>query len=274
MSETYWRADTDATGWVANAERTDARLQPVTEWLIDKAEVGADDVVLEVAAGPGGVGHRVAPLVVNGGSVLSTDLSPAMVDAARRIGRQRSASNVAYCVMDAQEMSLERDSFDAVISRSGYMLMPSPVSALRESARVLRPGRNLAFSVFAGPAHNPFVAVPQRVFVDLGHLEPPAPGTPGVFALSEPDRIDDVVSQAGLQVLGIEAIDLEGSFPTAVSIVDRILEMNVLVAPVHRRLPEDEQMQVRGALIDAFGRYAEADGSYVLPSRMWGVQAR
>ena len=46
------------------------------------------DIVLDLATGPAGVGHRVAALVELEGRVFSTDLAPAMVDAARRTGSQ------------------------------------------------------------------------------------------------------------------------------------------------------------------------------------------
>lgn len=163
--------------------------------------------MLDLAADPGGVGHLAAELVGPEGRVLSTDLAPAMANAARRIGAQRGPSNVEYRVMDAQAMDLEDDAVDVVVCRSGFMLMPYPVDALREARRVLRPGGNLAFSVFAAPERNPFVAVPQSVFIGLGELQPPPPGAPGVFAMSDPLRIREVLVEAGFQVQAIEALD-------------------------------------------------------------------
>jgi len=123
-------AETAAAGWEANADQTDARLRPVTDWLVERSGVQAGDIVLDLAAGPGGVGHRAAELVGPEGRVLSTDLAPAMVEAARRIGAQRGLSNVEYHVMDAQAMDLEDDAVDVVVCRSGFMLMPNPVSYL------------------------------------------------------------------------------------------------------------------------------------------------
>ena len=217
-------AETAAAGWEANADRTEERLRPVTDWLIDRSGVEAGDIVLDVASGPGGVGHRTAELVGPKGRVLSTDLAPVMVEAAQRIGAQRGLSNVEYRVMDAQAMDLGDDAVDVIVCRSGFMLMPRPVHALRESRRVLRPGGNLAFSVFATPERNPFVGVPSSVFIELGHLRPPPAGAPGVFAMSDPLRIRELLGEAGFEVQAIEAIDLEGAFPNEEVIVDRMFE--------------------------------------------------
>jgi len=180
--------------------------------------------VLDLAAGPGGVGHRAAELVVPDGGVLSADLATAMVEAAQRIGAQRGLSNVEYRVMDAQAIDLDDDAVDVIVCRSGFMLMPHPADALREARRALRTGGNLAFSVFAAPERNPFVGVPPSVFIELGHLQPPPPGAPGVFAMSDPSRIGGLLVEAGFQAQAIEAIDLEGPFPNEEVIVDRIFE--------------------------------------------------
>ena len=152
--------------------------------------------------------------------------------------------------------------------------MPNPAVALRESRRVLRPGGNLAFSVFAAPERNPFVGVPPSVFIELGHLQPPPPGAPGVFAMSDSSRIRELLVEAGFQVHAIEALDLEGPFPNEEVIVDRVLEMNARVGPVYRSLDDDEQAQARQALIDRFRTFRRADGTVVLPTQMWGVHAR
>lgn len=265
--------ETPAAGWEANAEGTDARLRRVTDWLIERSGVSSGHVVLDIAAGPGGVGHRAAELVGPQGRVLSTDLAPAMVDAARRVGAKRGLTNVEYRVMDAQAMDLEDDTVDVVVCRSGFMLMPDPVTALREARRVLKPSGDLAFSVFASPERNPFVGLPIRVMVELSHVSPPPPDAPGVFAMSDASIIRRMLADAGFEIQAIEAIDLEGTYRTGDMIVDRILEMNALVGPVRRSLGREEQDALRQALIDAFDTFRQTDGTYVLPGQMWGVHA-
>lgn len=263
-----------AAGWEANADWTDDRLRPVTDWLIERSGVQAGDIVLDLAAGPGGVGHRAAELVGSEGRVLSSDLAPAMVQAAQRVGALRGLSNVEYRVMDAQAIDLDDGAVDVIVCRSSFMLMPNPADALRESKRVLRPGGNLAFSVFAAPERNPFVGVPPSVFIELGHLPPPPPGAPHVFAMSDPSRIRELLVAAGFQVHAIEAIGLEGAFPNEDVILDSIFEMNPRVGPVYRSLDDDEQAAARRALIDRFRTFRRADGTVVLPTQMWGVHAR
>lgn len=273
MNEWSSNPGSTAAGWEANADRVDERLQPVTDWLIERSGIRAGDVVLDLAAGPGGLGHAAAKFVGPNGRVLSADLAPAMVDAARRIGAQRGLTNVEYRVMDAQEMDLADNLVDAVVCRSGYMLMPNPVEALRETRRVLKSGGNLAFSVFGPPERNPFVHVPTTVLVELGHLPLPPPDAPGVFALSDTARIQAVLLDAGFDVSALEAIDLEGAFPDVEFILDRILEMNPQVSQVQRQLDSGRQETTRQAMIAGFAAFRQADGTYALPTQMWGVHA-
>jgi ubiquinone/menaquinone biosynthesis C-methylase UbiE len=56
------------------------------------------------------VGHR--------GRLISTDFSPAMVDAARRRGSERGVDNVEYRVMDAEQIELESASVDGSCAAS------------------------------------------------------------------------------------------------------------------------------------------------------------
>jgi len=274
MTEWSPESSTAAPGWEANAERIDERLRAVTDWLLERADVQVGQLVLDVAAGPGGVGHSAAELVGPQGRVLSTDWAASMVDAARRIGTSRGLTNVEYRVMDAHSMDLEDDAVDVVVCRHGFMLMQNPVDALRETRRVLKPGGNLAFSVFASPERNPFTAVPQRVFVELGHLPQPSPGSPGVFAMSDTSIIRAALAASGFGVEAIEPIDLQGSMPDGDFIVDRIVEMNPMFGRIYRDLSGNEQAAARRALLHEFEAFQQTNGTYVLPSQIWGVHAR
>lgn len=274
MTEWSPESSTAAPGWEANAELIDERLRAVTDWLLERSDVRAGQVVLDVAAGPGGVGHRAAELVAPHGRVLSTDWAAAMVDAAQRIGASRDLTNVEYRVMDAHSMDLEDDAVDVVLCRHGFMLMENPIDALREARRVLKPGGNLAFSVFASPERNPFTAVPQRVFVELGHLPQPSPGSPGVFAMSDASIVRAALAESGFDAEARETIDLEGSMPDGDFLVDRIIEMNPMFGRIYRDLSGTEQTAARHALLDEFEPFRQSNGTYVLPSQIWGVHAR
>jgi ubiquinone/menaquinone biosynthesis C-methylase UbiE len=71
--------------------------------------------------------------------VVATDITPAMVERTRRraegLGRSVDAR-----VMDAQALEFTDGSFDAVVLHLILAVVPDPVAAIREAARVLKPG--------------------------------------------------------------------------------------------------------------------------------------
>src|SRR6185503_17262508 len=163
--------DEQARRWYDQRESMLAASRPVHEWLVRHADPKPGQRLLEIAAGPGDTGLLAAPLLGRG-RLLSTDIAPAMVEAARKRGAELGIDNADYRVLDAQAMDLDDASFDGAICRWGYMLMPDPAAALRECRRVLAPGGRLVFSVFQGPDENPWASIPPRILIAAGHLPP------------------------------------------------------------------------------------------------------
>jgi SAM-dependent methyltransferase len=263
-----------AGGWAARSDRTERTFRVVNDWLIGGADPRPGQVVLDVAAGPGGLGRRAAPLVLPGGRVISTDLVPEMVDAARQLSDAHGLDNMEHRTLDAEQMDLDDDSVDIVLCRSGYMLMADPVAALRETRRVLRPDGALAFSVFATAAENPHVALPVRTFIERGHMAPPEPGGPGIFSMGDPARIREVVEAASVDPVAIEAIDFAHAYADDEDAWTTLIDINGRLSPIITELPDDEREATRQAVIDAFAPYRVTDGSYSVPAKVWAVMAR
>jgi ubiquinone/menaquinone biosynthesis C-methylase UbiE len=96
--------------------------------------------VLEVAAGTG----RNLPYYPPGCDITAVDLSPAMLEVARRRAR-RLGRPVRFALMDAERLAFRDHAFDTVVSTMSLCTIPHPVSALREMARVCRPDGRLLF---------------------------------------------------------------------------------------------------------------------------------
>ena len=89
------------------------------------------------------------------------------------------------------------DTFDAVVSRFGVMFFPSPVDAVREMLRVLKPGRKLALAVWHYAETNPFFDTLQRVMEQYVDSPPLAPDAPDAFRFASPGKLRDVLGEAG-----------------------------------------------------------------------------
>src|ERR671915_2049847 len=198
-----------APGWEDRRDWIMGITGRVNDWLAQAVAPRPGQTILDLAAGTGDLGFAIADRVGAEGRVISSDFSPDMVEAARRQGEARGATNVDYRVVDAERMELEDDSVDAVVCRWGYMLMGAPAAALAETRRVLRAGGPLAFAVWATPDRNPWAAVPGMTLVQRGHMPPPEPGAPGIFAMGMPERIRELVTGAGFGEPQIEEIAFE-----------------------------------------------------------------
>jgi SAM-dependent methyltransferase len=197
-----------------------------------------------------------------------------MVDIARRQGERRGLSNVEYRVLDAERMGLDDDSVDGVLCRWGYMLMADPAAALRETRRVLRDGGRLAFGVWATPDRNPWAAVPGMTLVQRGHLPPPDPTAPGIFAMGMPERIRELVTGAGFAEPEIEEIAFEFQYPDDDDFWDALVRLAGPLARVINALPDEEQQATRAAITENVETYRNDDGSYTVPAASWGVLTR
>lgn len=263
-----------ASGWEDRNEWMVGVTGRVNEWIAGKADPQPGQVVLDVAAGPGDLGFKVARRVGDGGGVLSTDFAPEMVEAARRLGEGQGLSNVEYRVLDAERMDLGDDSVDAVICRWGYMLMADPAAALAETRRVLRDGGPLAFAVWAAPDRNPWAAIPGMTLVQRGHMPPPEPGAPGIFALADPDRVRELVTGAGFAEPELEEIPFEFHYADADDAWDALVRLAGPLAAAIEAQPEEEQAAIRAAILENMAPFRNEDGSYAPPALCWGALAR
>ena len=98
--------------------------------------------LLDVGCGPGTItvdlAARVAP-----GRVVGLDVSPAPLDEARALAGRRGVP-VEFAVGDVYALDAADDSFDVVHAHQVLQHLTDPVAALREMARVCRPGGVLA----------------------------------------------------------------------------------------------------------------------------------
>jgi ubiquinone/menaquinone biosynthesis C-methylase UbiE len=263
--------DEMAPGWEDRREWILGITGAINEWLAGQVDPQPGESILDVAAGTGDLGFIAAERVGADGKVLCTDFSPEMLEAARRNGERRGLSNVEYRVLDAERMGLDDNSVDGVLCRWGYMLMADPAAALRETRRVLRDGGTLAFAVWQTPDRNPWAAIPAMTLVQRGHMPPPEPGAPGIFAMGLADRIVELVTGAGFGEPRLEELTFEWRY-AADGLWDTLTRIAGPLATVINGLPDEEQRATRAAIEESLAKYRR-DGEFVVPAACWGVTA-
>lgn len=182
------------------------------------ADLAPGNRVLDVGCGTGIASRAAAAAVGTGGAVVGIDLSAGMLAAAAR----RSASDIEsgvlrFARMDAEELALEDQSFDAVVSLCAVLHFPRIDRALAEMRRVLRPGGALVVSFGAGRPSTPVALAGHAARRARSRLQGPELRAPvRLLRLVDellPEPADDVLTTwAGSDPLGrlVEEVEAAG----------------------------------------------------------------
>ena len=189
--------DSVAPGWEANAGFVDIQLAVATGALLDAAQIGDGDRVLDLAAGPGGAGLAAARRVGSTGRVVLSDVAAEMVAvAAKRAGID---ARLTAAVFDQSAIDFGDASFDAVINRHGLMFVEDPAQTVAEAVRVLRGHGRYAVMTWDRREANPWLGlVLDAVGAQFGVPFPP-PNVRGPFSLDTSDVLTCVLRDGGLE---------------------------------------------------------------------------
>jgi SAM-dependent methyltransferase len=265
--------DAVSAGWERERRRIWEMTRPVGEWLVDALDPQSGETIVELAAGLGDTGFAAAARLGDEGRLITSDFSPGMLEAARRRATELGVRNAEFRRLDAERLELDDRSVDGVICRLGYMLMSDPVTAFRETRRVLRDGGRVVFAVWADPARNLWATVAGRAFRDHTGEPPPDPDEPGAFALARAERIREVLRAARLEPQRIEELDVRWRFESVDDYWRWVLETSPLGIQI-RELPDEGRAAVRDGMARGLEPFAAADGTYDLGGVCLNVLAR
>jgi len=259
-----WRSV--AGGWERRRELLWTTTRPVAERLVDLLEPRPGQVILELAAGPGDTGFSALPRLLPGGRLVTTDVAPEMLDAARRRAAELGLEDVSFAVEDAAALTFDDDAFDGILCRWGLMLIPDMDAAAAEMRRVARPGGRVALAVWASPDANEWMTASGRAALELGLTEPPDPEAPGPFRLSGEGALEAVLSGAGLSVQALEDVPLMWHASSVDEWWEISTDMSRLLALLRAQLTDDQLADVRQAAERRLARYLDPDGTLAVPS--------
>jgi ubiquinone/menaquinone biosynthesis C-methylase UbiE len=242
-----------------------AELQgPATQLMLDLAEVRTGNRVLDVAAGTGDQTVLAAQRVGPTGYVLATDISASMLKLAADAAREAGLTNLETRVMDAENIDLDADSFDAVICQLGLFLFSNPANVLRGIRRVVRPGGKVAALVFSTAEKNPYQGITLGVARRFGGAPLP------LFALGETAVLENTFRESGLRDVTVRAQSIHRHFSSTAEAIRRLKETAILRGPIEK-LGEAEREQAWAEIERQFGQLEAANGIDVPGEFLIGV---
>ncbi|HET6870096.1 MAG TPA: methyltransferase domain-containing protein [Solirubrobacteraceae bacterium] len=266
-SEILERWEHAATGWGAHAERMREFGMPVSAWMIEHARLQPGQRVLELAAGPGDTGFLAAELIRPGGTLLSTDATENMLEVARARANELGIENVEFKRIELEWIDLDTASVDVVLCKWGLMFAVDPEAALREARRVLRPGGRIALAAWDEPRFNDWATIPTRALVEFGHIAPPDPDAPGMFILSAPGRLKELLESAGFLDAVVESVETPRSFAGVDDYIAETREISSFFGEKFEPLSAREREEVVQKMAELSQTHIAADGSVSFTGR-------
>ncbi len=211
MVKDYWehRSSTfdDSPGHVLSSKREERAWKNLLE-----KKLGNVNRVLDVGAGTGFLSLILAEM---GHEVVGVDVSKNMIDRAKDKAKNKGLK-IDFRIDDAENLSFEDNSFDAVVNRAVLWTLPDPEKAVREWKRVLKPDGKLCFFV-----HEPLTGVVNKARKQLSKflvlsLERRNPwnslhnGSKGKLPFNggvEPTKVVNLLEKVGFEQISAESTD-------------------------------------------------------------------
>ncbi|HEX9350139.1 MAG TPA: methyltransferase domain-containing protein [Gaiellaceae bacterium] len=115
-------------------------------YYFDLAAINAGETVVDLGSGSGTDSFLAANQTGSDGRVLGLDMTEAQLAKATRLASEHGFSNVEFRNAHIEQLPLDSDSADVVISNGVINLSPDKAKVFAEAARVLRPGGRLAIA--------------------------------------------------------------------------------------------------------------------------------
>ncbi len=180
------------------------RLLPTcAKRLVELAKLQSGHKVLDIATGTGTAAIAITNQVGSTGKIVGIDLAPEMLKQAQKKIAAAGLKNIELRQEDAEQLSFNDNSFDAVLCASGIFFLPDMLAGLRDWQRVTRSGGLVAFSSFNETAFKPMSTRFRTQIENYGALFPSASGR-----LDTPEKCFNLMQEIGFEEIEIQTEQL------------------------------------------------------------------
>lgn len=238
-------------------------FEPWARKLVEVIDPQPGERILDVACGTGIVARVTASHAGAGAEVIGLDISPGMLDVARRnVGFD--GHEIAWVEGSAEALPFPDDRFDVVLCQFALMFFSDRHAALSEMHRVLDDDGRLGISVWQEIERHPFYETLHDVI--RWHLG--ASSVRDIFALGDAEALRTLVAAAGFHTISIRSLSLTARFPDPEGFLAGEIEVDAASVPAMQALTpvgrETLVAQIRDDMSAALAGITEGD-HVVLP---------
>jgi SAM-dependent methyltransferase len=244
-----------AADWAANEEQQ----APTYEEAINRVGVEPGQLVLDLGCGSGVFLRAAAD---RGATVFGLDASSELLE----IARDR-VPDADLRVGEMEALPYENDTFDLVTGFNSFFFAADLVAALREAARVGKPGAPVVIQVWGAPERCQLEAMKEVVRPLLPARAPEEPLPPELW---RPGVLERIASSAGLTPEAAFNLAWAYEYP------DQMTLGRAMMAPagIATLAGPDREQQVREAIVEALASFRTATGGYRLENEFRFLIAR
>jgi ubiquinone/menaquinone biosynthesis C-methylase UbiE len=169
---------------------------PLTSALVEEAQIGIGQKVLDIGGGSGEPSLTIARIVGPTGLVMYTDPVAGMLESAQAEAGRRGLTNIHFKRCSADDLPFADCTFDVAIGRLSAMFFVDPVNAVRKALRVVLKDRRVAFAVWGPKEANPFFSSITDVIDQFLDGLPQDSDAPDTFRFAVPGKLAGTLKQS------------------------------------------------------------------------------
>ena len=267
-------SDSYANAWLKWFDIVEAGANPLSQRMIELAQIDPDATLLDIGTGIGEPALSVTSLTGFNGRVIAMDLDPQMIELARRRAQQQSVSNIEFIQSSIESLPLDIASLDTVLARWSLMFVDDLSDTLQKLAQAIKPGGRLVAATWDIAEQVPALALARITAHQYLDLDDSAYGKGSPFSLSDTAFLKTAFAAAGFQDVSVEYFPVTYHYQSTQQYIQNRIELTGALWATMETDPESTRSAIFDAIDKALSDHRVPDGSLKIENQSICVSGR